>query len=262
MTGFRTRFPTVTPRGRSCCPRTRSFQRCFGPSVNTSPVTASRSPNQARRRPSCRILPAQPALPATLASASRHRWRPFSGASGVATAARPAPPSNPAPARSQCRVPPEIGLHPGKRSTGRRPLVPTSRHTPPPAPTHCHPGPGLIYRDAASHLGLVVEQLVGAAACATPVTCADWAQPPRSTRGLFLGGHLSSFPRKHSGPSRCVTAPRAAACPQPARIRTYHGFRTGPPNRDKARTVPRVTNDKSKRSWRLTHWRPPARHPG
>ena len=60
MTGFRTRFPTVTPRGRSCCPRTRSFQRCFGLSVNTP--TSDRfqigQPSQPPHRP---LYPPSPA---------------------------------------------------------------------------------------------------------------------------------------------------------------------------------------------------------
>ena len=62
---------------------------------------------------------------------------------------------------------------------------------------------------------------------------------------------------KHSGPSRCVTAPRAAACPEPARIRTYHGFRASKPRQSTHRTA----RNQVEMIMEIDLWRPLVRSP-
>jgi hypothetical protein len=127
MTGFRTRFPAVTPRGRSCCPRTRSFQRCFGPSVNTSTDDRFQigQPSQPPHRPSHPPSPAPrfPPSPAPLPVSSRTR----------------SPPS-PAPASGQLPHPLPVSSHARSDSPPLTPQQPGAR---PVASAASGPKPGL-----------------------------------------------------------------------------------------------------------------------
>jgi len=52
MAGFRTRFPAVTPRRRSCCQRAWWFRRCFGQSdtcLAQRPITRPGSSRTGRK---------------------------------------------------------------------------------------------------------------------------------------------------------------------------------------------------------------------